>query len=304
MKRILFLSFINILFFFIASKGQGVGGGVQPNIKSEAVLASVKWQRYKVSGKKISLNFPKLPTKVTNTNLCSNIDSETFASYAKGRAYIFSVYSQSETPIPSFCTDKTGFNDKSFPAYLTEIGKTYQKNEISDKVNYGGHTIYQFSSGNTNIWLVNDFQNKSWYEFKVVGEIDEVALKIFVDSLAINTSETSIEISEGADATIGDENYESENVDSKETVGLMILHKPRARYTDAARQNQVQGTVTLRVIFHASGAISNVIPVTGLPNGLTEEAIKAAKRLVFKPAIVNGKNTTVTKQVQYSFTLY
>lgn len=266
--------------------------------------ALINWQRYKVSGKNVSLNFPKLPTKMTSSNPCGNTDSETFAAYAKGRAYIFTLYSKNENPIPSYCPDKKVFSEKSFPAYLDGVAKNNGKKEISDKVNYGGQTIYRFSSGNSNFWIVNDFQNKSWYEFKVVGENDENTLNNFVGSLEISSNKTAIEISAGADATIGDEGYDSEKANSTETAGLLILHKPRASYTDAARQSQVQGTVTLRVVFHASGAISNVIPVSGLPNGLTEQAIIAAKRLIFKPATLNGKNATVTKQVQYSFTLY
>lgn len=89
-----------------------------------------------------------------------------------------------------------------------------------------------------------------------------------------------------------------------ETVAMKILSKPRANYTDAARQNQVQGTVTLRVTFLANGSIGSISPVSGLPNGLTEQAIAAARGIRFEPAKVNGVAQTVTKQVQYSFTLY
>jgi TonB family protein len=88
------------------------------------------------------------------------------------------------------------------------------------------------------------------------------------------------------------------------TVGIAITNKPRANYTDAARQNQVQGTVTLRVTFNANGTIGGISPVSGLPNGLTEQAIAAARNIRFTPAMKNGVAVTVTKQVQYSFTLY
>lgn len=88
------------------------------------------------------------------------------------------------------------------------------------------------------------------------------------------------------------------------TEGVKIVAKPRANYTDAARQNQVQGTVTLRVTFSASGAIGGISPVSGLPYGLTEQAIAAARGIRFEPAKKNGVPYTVTKQVQYSFTIY
>jgi TonB family protein len=88
------------------------------------------------------------------------------------------------------------------------------------------------------------------------------------------------------------------------TIGVNIIAKPRANYTDAARQNQVQGTVTLRVTFTAGGSIGSISPVSGLPYGLTEQAIAAARGIKFEPAKKNGVPQTVTKQVQYSFTIY
>ncbi len=88
------------------------------------------------------------------------------------------------------------------------------------------------------------------------------------------------------------------------TTALNITSKPRANYTDAARQAQVQGTVTLRVTFLASGQIGSISAVNGLPNGLTEQAIAAARGIRFEPAQKNGVKQTVQRQVQYTFTLY
>ena len=88
------------------------------------------------------------------------------------------------------------------------------------------------------------------------------------------------------------------------SVGVTITSKPRANYTDAARQNQLQGTVTLRVTFNANGTIGGITPVNGLGMGLTEQAIAAARGIRFEPAKKNGVPQTVTKQVQYSFTIY
>jgi TonB family protein len=88
------------------------------------------------------------------------------------------------------------------------------------------------------------------------------------------------------------------------TVGIKILSKPQARYTDAGRQNNVQGTVTLKVTFTASGAIGSITAVSGLPYGLTEQAIAAARQIKFEPAMRNGVPYSLTKTVSYSFTIY
>ena len=88
------------------------------------------------------------------------------------------------------------------------------------------------------------------------------------------------------------------------TEGVKILSKPRANYTDAARQNQVQGKVVLRVTFSANGSIGAISVVSGLGNGLTEQAIAAARGIRFEPAKRGGVPYTVSKPVEYTFTIY
>jgi TonB family protein len=92
--------------------------------------------------------------------------------------------------------------------------------------------------------------------------------------------------------------------DSTDTKPLNILFKPRPRYTETARQNGIEGTVTLRILFLDSGQIGTVTPVSALPYGLTEQAIAAAKQMRFEPQIKNGRAFTVIKLVQFSFTIY
>jgi len=88
------------------------------------------------------------------------------------------------------------------------------------------------------------------------------------------------------------------------TQKLSITGKPRPGYTDSARQANIQGTVILRVTFLGSGQIGSISPVKGLPNGLTEQAIAAARRISFQPQMANGVPQTVTKQIEYTFSIY
>lgn len=88
------------------------------------------------------------------------------------------------------------------------------------------------------------------------------------------------------------------------TCNVKILSKRRANYTDAARQNNVQGDITLRVTFLASGEIGGITAVSGLPYGLTEQAIAAAREIKFTPATKNGIPYTKQMTLQYGFTIY
>ena len=88
------------------------------------------------------------------------------------------------------------------------------------------------------------------------------------------------------------------------TQAINITYKPQPKYTDAARQNNVSGTVSLKVTFTSSGQIGNVAPVSGLPYGLTEQAISAARQIKFDPPKKNGVPYSVTRTIAYTFTIY
>lgn len=88
------------------------------------------------------------------------------------------------------------------------------------------------------------------------------------------------------------------------TKPLRIVSKPRPAYTEAARSNDIVGTVILRVTFLASGQIGSIAPVKGLPFGLTEQAIAAARLIKFEAAESIGGPVSVTRTVEYSFVPY
>jgi TonB family protein len=83
-----------------------------------------------------------------------------------------------------------------------------------------------------------------------------------------------------------------------------ILYKEKAKYTEEARQNKIQGTVVLNVIFTADGRITSIRVVRGLPDGLTEKAIEAAQKIRFNPAVKNGAPVSVRGNLEFSFNLY
>ncbi len=83
-----------------------------------------------------------------------------------------------------------------------------------------------------------------------------------------------------------------------------IIYRERAKYTEDARQNKVQGTVLLTVVLGADGRISDIRAIRGLPHGLTESSIEAAKKIRFQPANQNGKPVSVRATLEFNFALY
>src|SRR5687767_3016028 len=83
-----------------------------------------------------------------------------------------------------------------------------------------------------------------------------------------------------------------------------VLSKPEPSYTESARKNQITGTVVLRAVFSSSGSVTNISTIRGLPDGLTERAIAAAKQIRFTPAMKDGHPVSMWMQLEYNFNLY
>jgi hypothetical protein len=84
---------------------------------------------------------------------------------------------------------------------------------------------------------------------------------------------------------------------------LVVTFEPNTRLTEAARRNKTVGVVELLVRFDAEGKATVVDHLTTLPDGLTEEAERAAERTLFKPATINGRPYAVTEVRQFIFSM-
>jgi TonB family protein len=83
-----------------------------------------------------------------------------------------------------------------------------------------------------------------------------------------------------------------------------ILSKPEPGYTEEARRNEVTGTVVLRAVLSSTRRVTDVKVVRGLPYGLTENALEAARRIAFVPAVKDGRYVSQHVVIEYNFNLY
>lgn len=98
----------------------------------------------------------------------------------------------------------------------------------------------------------------------------------------------------------GEEIFKGSDVTTK----AIVKSKPEPMYTERARSNGVTGTVVLRVVFAADGTVRNIRAVQGLPDGLTQVSIAAARKIKFVPATKDGKPVSMYIQLEYNFNLY
>ena len=98
----------------------------------------------------------------------------------------------------------------------------------------------------------------------------------------------------------GERIYTSKETDEK----AQILRKPPPRFPREARGQITRGYVILRAILAADETVNHIEVITGLPNGLTESAIAAARQIKFKPARKDGKPVSVWVEVEYQFQVF
>ena len=84
---------------------------------------------------------------------------------------------------------------------------------------------------------------------------------------------------------------------------LVIKSKPQPSYTTEARERNVEGVVKLKVLFSSSGKVSKAIIIEGLPYGLTEKAVEAAKKIKFEPGMNDGRPISMYAHINYEFAL-
>ena len=88
------------------------------------------------------------------------------------------------------------------------------------------------------------------------------------------------------------------------TTKAVILAKPEPQYTEEARRSRTGGRIVLRLVLAADGRVKHILVVRPLPNGLTETAVAAARRIVFEPATKDGRPVSQIVNVEYGYAIY
>ena len=275
--------------------------------QTETSTAPVNWERYKISNRNISIMIPKMPTVIDGRNLCSELEKVSYYAYADQSVYELIVAEKSKIKIPKYCSVKKNFGDTTFGERLAEIRSDPNTNQETSLFQ-DGRQIYKFVNKFAAQWVIPDLKNGRWVELAIHRrEYTKSEDDRFISSLDMASSEGK-EIGEGARSTLGDAGVQigipPEHKEKPVEEGVMIVAKPRASYTDSARKSNVQGSVLLKVTLLASGGVGSITPIKELPEGLTEQAISAARKLVFLPKRVGGAPVTVILTFDYGFSIY
>ena len=97
--------------------------------------------------------------------------------------------------------------------------------------------------------------------------------------------------------------FKSRQVGDTTITRPVIKTRPRPNYTEEARRAGTQGMVRLGVLVSETGDVTDHIVISGLAHGLTVEAIKAARRIQFSPALRGGNPVPYWQLIEVEFKL-
>jgi TonB family protein len=83
----------------------------------------------------------------------------------------------------------------------------------------------------------------------------------------------------------------------------LILYLGAPMYTEEARRNKIMGQVNMRAEFRSDGTIGEVEVVSGLKDGLDEQAIKTTRETIFLPGVKDGMFVTIWRTLYVEFNL-
>lgn len=90
----------------------------------------------------------------------------------------------------------------------------------------------------------------------------------------------------------------------KSSLRPTITYRERAQYTPEARAMGVSGIVLLMAAYWNDGQLRHILVLQGLSYGLTQQAVTAARKIRFTPAMKDGKPVSVVGRIEFNFNLY
>src|SRR5262245_28495033 len=236
-----------------------------------------QWQRYTVTGEEFSVALPALPAMDTNNEFIKALrKSRTMrlmGSYDDGVVYTIRTFENVQ--------------DQTLEQFIEQQRNSGSSNsqwkpttDLSLNGSRGRHfeVVGPITMGATQV-----FQTKTHlYEFSATGApFQDLRVQQFFKSITLGKKIQAIQLEDGIGAqppeVASAPLIAGKNADRK----AFLVIKPEPRYTEAARKEQIEGPVVLKVVFASTGAVTNIEVTAGQPLGLVDQAIRAAKQIRF-----------------------
>jgi TonB family protein len=261
------------------------------------------WLRVKGTDEEFSVLMPAGPSGyfnlITDRSGKRRIE-RIYSSYSKGSVYLVVSYDGGSVKdtLESFKAHHLSEGEITFEADITVDG--YQGKQ------------YKLKLGEVTGTMRIHVTKKHGYAVAIIQANDDPPLtEYFLSSFSLIGKDTSLQrdpsrglpVNQASDLPQAAEPaaaFHGKDVTRK----AIVVSKPEPLYSDEARQVGITGTVVIRAVLSSSGEVTSIRVVRGLPRGLTEKAVEAARHLKFIPAVKAGQFVSFYVQLEYNFSLY
>ena len=271
---------------------------IVPSVQAQTPSNAPAWNTYTIKGERLSIALPALPALETSieTRTGSQKDRQrrVIKCSVKGVLYTIQVVENPKPrmPLETFIQEQATAN----PA----LNLTFERNLSLDGT-AGKAFVYPDGKGMVQFFGKDD----RLYDIRAYGApVDDPRIATFFHYLSLKKQKGAFEISDAVQAGSFDTATDTVITGKEATTKARLISKPEPTYTGKARSKQITGVVVLKCVFAADGRVTNIRIIEGLPYGLTEQAIEAARRIRFIPATKDGKNVSMWMQLEYNFNLY
>lgn len=253
----------------------------------------LKWGTYTIKGEQFEVALPTLPAmkteRIFNQRLGKPRLEMRLNTSLEGVSYTIDVFHNLEPP-------------QSLEEFVAEASSGYDLTTARD-LTVNGVAGKEYSSQDKSSPSTRQFFVTQWglYRFTATGSSpDHSGIQRFFSSIRFGRDVGGVAVSDGDGNSLevaGERIRTGREVDSK----AKLLVTPEPQYTEDARRERIRGVVVLKAVFSSTGDVTNIRIISGLPHGLTEQAIKAAKGIKFTPAMKDGKPVSMWIQLEYNF---
>ena len=264
--------------------------------------SATEWQRYTVADEDFSVLMPVMPGMATSfvyADQNRGRRERIIAAYENGVVYGIDTYEKKSISLQDLISPLlTGSQPSSPVATVTVDGVTGQSFRFENEDLIRANQVFETS--------------RHLYIFSAMGSKlgDPVnGIPKFFSSISFDKTRKGTQLIDGPGdqpALDSTTNQAAPTILSGRDVTrkVRVASKPEPHYTEEARKHGITGTVVLRAIFSSSGAVTNIHATATLPDGLTEMATEAARKIRFIPAIKDGRFVSMWLELQYNFNLY
>jgi len=268
-------------------------------------LRAANGVRVGFKGEAFSVVFPTFPAMATTEEFINRFEKfrrqQLLGAYADGVVYTVSCSLNPQQELLEDFIEQEIFTHSTFDRTSE---KDLNRNGFSGKQYFAPDKV----PGTVQIFLAGH----SIYRFQVFGApLDDPRVQQYFSSIVLGKSASGIEVTDGFGVPYESEpKAQTEENNATPLTGrqverrAVIVMKPEPAYTEQARQNRISGTVVLKLLFSSDGSVGNIRAITELPNGLTDSAIEAVKKVKFVPAMKDGKFVSMWMQLEYNFNIY